>query len=92
MTNVINLQFDCLSIHNSQQMFKISSICFNARMDMSDHGLSHPFKDMTIANGFADIYDALAKMSLYLQFQLRKLGFSSVPTAKNLMNLNQVNV
>lgn len=68
----------------------MSFICFIACMDTSDHRLSHLFKDpMTVADDFADIYDALVKRPLHLQFWLHKLGLLCVPTNKTLTDLGQ---
>lgn len=82
----------------------MSSTYFNARVDTSDHGLSRPFKD-PIANGFTDdckwflrrlqmvsqpfTMRWMNEASLYLQFQLHKLGLLNVRTDKNIMDLGQ---
>jgi len=53
---IFNNYFVLISKRNSQQMFKISSIYNNLRVDTSDHGLSHPIKGAGAAvNGLTGI-------------------------------------
>lgn len=60
-------------------MVEMFSTCFNACMNMSDDGLSHPFKNpMMIANGFTGIYYALVKFPFICNFSCNKLGLLSV--------------
>lgn len=72
MTNVIYLQFNCLFIQNSQQMLKYFSFVS-----------MHPFKDpMTVADDFADIYDALMKCLFIYNFACINYGFYVSPQIK----------
>lgn len=68
-------------------MLKMFSSCFNAHIDTSDHGLSHAFKDpMMLIDDFVGIYDML--VSSFAILVANKLRLLSVPTVKNLMDLD----
>jgi hypothetical protein len=74
------------------QVLKMSSMRFNACLNLSRHGPPHAFKDAgVVANILTGIHSAMVKC-LCCQQGLPTQGFLGVPTCKNPEDSNLVNV
>jgi hypothetical protein len=67
----------------------MSSMTFNARLDTSDLGPQHPFKDAEVVSGSLK---GDGEVPLHCQQELHTQGFLGVPTGKNTEDSNPVSV
>jgi hypothetical protein len=76
-----------------QQVLKMTSMRFNARLHTSHHGPTHPLKDdWVFVDGLTGVHDGNGEVSLCGQQELQTQGFSDVPTGHNPKHSNLVGV
>jgi hypothetical protein len=62
----------------------MTSVRFNARLDTSHHGRTHPLKNGGVfVDGLTGVHDGNGEVSLCGQQELHTQGFSGVPTGHN---------